>query len=129
MPSVLNLDVMLAKRKMRSRDLAPLVGIPEQNISLLKSGQAAPRSAAPSLGAKPLAAGAGQHHAGIGRHLAVPAKNHQPTQQHEPASYGIDSALGEPAMIGTCFLHEHWRCGGNQKADDQRRCHEIEQVV
>jgi putative transcriptional regulator len=39
MPIVVNLDVMLAKRKMRSRDLAPLVGITEQNISLLKSGK------------------------------------------------------------------------------------------
>ena len=39
MPIVVNLDVMLAKRKMRSRELAELVGIPEQNISLLKSGK------------------------------------------------------------------------------------------
>ncbi|NMM28967.1 MAG: helix-turn-helix transcriptional regulator [Glaciimonas sp.] len=39
MPIVVNLDVMLAKRKMRSRDLAHLVGITEQNISLLKSGK------------------------------------------------------------------------------------------
>jgi putative transcriptional regulator len=39
MPIVVNLDVMLAKRKMRSRDLAQLVGITEQNISLLKSGK------------------------------------------------------------------------------------------
>lgn len=39
MPIVVHLDVMLAKRKMRSRDLAPLVGITEQNISLLKSGK------------------------------------------------------------------------------------------
>lgn len=39
MPIVVQLDVMLAKRKMRSRDLAPLVGITEQNISLLKSGK------------------------------------------------------------------------------------------
>lgn len=39
MPIVVNLDVMLAKRKMRSRDLAPLVGITEQNISLFKSGK------------------------------------------------------------------------------------------
>ena len=30
---------MLAKRKMRSRDLVPLVGITEQNISLLRSGK------------------------------------------------------------------------------------------
>lgn len=39
MPIVVNLDVMLAKRKMRSKDLAALVGITEQNISLLKSGK------------------------------------------------------------------------------------------
>lgn len=30
---------MLAKRKMRSRELAERVGITEQNISLLKSGK------------------------------------------------------------------------------------------
>jgi len=39
MPIVVNLDVMLAKRKMRSRELAEHVGITEQNISLLKSGK------------------------------------------------------------------------------------------
>jgi putative transcriptional regulator len=39
MPIVVKLDVMLAKRKMRSRDLAPLVDITEQNLSLLKSGK------------------------------------------------------------------------------------------
>ena len=39
MPIVVNLDVMLARRKMRSRDLAAAVGITEQNISLLKSGK------------------------------------------------------------------------------------------
>lgn len=33
------LDVMLAQRKMKSRDLARIVGITEQNISLLKSGK------------------------------------------------------------------------------------------
>lgn len=36
---VVHLDVMLAKRKMRSRELAERVGITEQNISLLKSGK------------------------------------------------------------------------------------------
>ena len=36
---IVNLDVMLAKRKMRSRELAEIVGITEQNISLLKSGK------------------------------------------------------------------------------------------
>jgi len=39
MPIVVTLDIMLAKRKMRSRELAQLVGITEQNISLLKSGK------------------------------------------------------------------------------------------
>ncbi|MCQ2005489.1 helix-turn-helix domain-containing protein [Rhizobium sp. NRK18] len=39
MPIVVNLDVMLAKRKMRSKELAEQVGITEQNISLLKSGK------------------------------------------------------------------------------------------
>ncbi len=39
MPIVVNLDLMLAKRKMRSRELAERVGITEQNISLLKSGK------------------------------------------------------------------------------------------
>lgn len=36
---VVRLDVMLARRKMRSRELAERVGITEQNISLLKSGK------------------------------------------------------------------------------------------
>jgi putative transcriptional regulator len=39
MPIVVNLDVMLARRKMRSRDLAAQIGITEQNVSLLKSGK------------------------------------------------------------------------------------------
>jgi len=39
MTIVVNLDVMLAKRKMRSRDLAARIGIAEQNVSLLKSGK------------------------------------------------------------------------------------------
>jgi putative transcriptional regulator len=39
MPIVVNLDVMLAKRKMRSRELAELIGITEQNVSVLKSGK------------------------------------------------------------------------------------------
>ncbi|MEO0914366.1 MAG: helix-turn-helix transcriptional regulator [Pseudomonadota bacterium] len=38
MPIIVTLDVMLARRKMKSRDLARAVGITEQNISLLKSG-------------------------------------------------------------------------------------------
>lgn len=39
MAILVNLDVMLARRKMRSRELAEKVGITEQNISLLKSGK------------------------------------------------------------------------------------------
>ena len=39
MAIVVNLDVMLAKRKMRSKDLAECIGITEQNVSLLKSGK------------------------------------------------------------------------------------------
>jgi putative transcriptional regulator len=39
MAIIVNLDVMLAKRKMRSRVLAELIGITEQNLSLLKSGK------------------------------------------------------------------------------------------
>lgn len=39
MAIIVNLDVMLARRKMRSRELAERVGITEQNISLLKSGK------------------------------------------------------------------------------------------
>ena len=39
MTIVVHLDVMLARRKMRSRELAERVGITEQNISLLKSGK------------------------------------------------------------------------------------------
>jgi putative transcriptional regulator len=36
---IVRLDVMLARRKMRSRDLAERIGISEQNVSLLKSGK------------------------------------------------------------------------------------------
>lgn len=39
MAIVVNLDVMLAKRKMRSKELAGRIGITEQNVSLLKSGK------------------------------------------------------------------------------------------
>ena len=39
MQIIVRLDVMLARRKMKSRDLAAAVGITEQNISLLKSGK------------------------------------------------------------------------------------------
>ena len=39
MPIVVNLDVMLARRKVKSKDLAKGVGITEANLSLLKSGK------------------------------------------------------------------------------------------
>ncbi|MGL4635161.1 MAG: helix-turn-helix domain-containing protein [Beijerinckiaceae bacterium] len=39
MPIVVHLDVMLAKRKMRSKELAELIDLTEQNVSLLKSGK------------------------------------------------------------------------------------------
>ncbi len=39
MPITVTLDVMLAKRKMRSKDLAARIGITEANLSLLKSGK------------------------------------------------------------------------------------------
>jgi len=37
---IINLDVMLAKRKMKSNELAALIGITEQNLSVLKTGKA-----------------------------------------------------------------------------------------
>jgi putative transcriptional regulator len=36
---VVNLDVVLATRKMRSKELAERIGITEANLSLLKSGK------------------------------------------------------------------------------------------
>lgn len=39
MEIVVRLDVMLAMRKMKSRELAERIGITEQNLSLLKSGK------------------------------------------------------------------------------------------
>lgn len=40
MAIVVRLDVMLARRKMTSRDLAARIGIAEQNLSTLRSGRA-----------------------------------------------------------------------------------------
>jgi len=40
MEIIVNLDVMLAKRKMKLQDLAELVGITPQNLSILKTGRA-----------------------------------------------------------------------------------------
>jgi len=39
MPIIVRLDVMLAMRKVRSKDLAAEIGITEANLSLLKSGK------------------------------------------------------------------------------------------
>lgn len=36
----INLDVMLARRKLKSNDLAAAVGITPQNLSILKTGKA-----------------------------------------------------------------------------------------
>jgi putative transcriptional regulator len=40
MPIVVNLDVVLARRKMKGTELALRVGITPQNLSVLKSGRA-----------------------------------------------------------------------------------------
>ena len=37
---IINVDVMLAKRKMRSKELAEAIGITEQNLSILKNSKA-----------------------------------------------------------------------------------------
>jgi putative transcriptional regulator len=39
MPIMIHLDVMLARRKVKSKDLAAYIGISEQNLSLLKSAK------------------------------------------------------------------------------------------
>ncbi len=39
MAIVVTLDVLLAQRKVRSRELAALIGIAEVNLSLLKTGR------------------------------------------------------------------------------------------
>lgn len=39
MAIVVHLDLMLARRKMRSRELAERIGLTEANVSLLKSGK------------------------------------------------------------------------------------------
>tara|TARA_R110001592_G_scaffold131477_1_gene345393 strand:- start:169652 stop:169861 length:210 start_codon:yes stop_codon:yes gene_type:complete len=40
MAIIINLDVMLAKKKMKSKELAEIVGITTANISILRSGKA-----------------------------------------------------------------------------------------
>ena len=39
MSIIINLDVMLARRKVKSKDLAQAIGITEQNLSLIKTGK------------------------------------------------------------------------------------------
>ena len=40
MPIIVNLDVMLARRKMRLNSLSEAVGVTPQNLSVLKTGKA-----------------------------------------------------------------------------------------
>lgn len=40
MPIIINLDVMLARRKMQSKELAEQIGITLANLSILKTGKA-----------------------------------------------------------------------------------------
>jgi len=40
MPIIINVDVQLAKRKMRSNELAKIIGITPANLSILKTGKA-----------------------------------------------------------------------------------------
>jgi len=40
MPIIVNLDIMLAKRKCRLKELAQAIGITEANLSILKTGKA-----------------------------------------------------------------------------------------
>ena len=40
MPIVIKIDVMLAKRKIKSKDLAEEIGITPANLSILKNGKA-----------------------------------------------------------------------------------------
>lgn len=39
MPIIVELDIMLARRKMRSKELAQRIGLTEQQVSQLKSGK------------------------------------------------------------------------------------------
>lgn len=39
MTIIVNLDVVMAKNKIKSKDLAARIGISEQNLSLLKTGK------------------------------------------------------------------------------------------
>ncbi len=39
MPIIINLDIIMAKRKVRGKELASQIGITEQNLSLLRNGK------------------------------------------------------------------------------------------
>ena len=40
MPIVVNLDIMMAKRRMSSGELASMIGLSQANLSILKTGKA-----------------------------------------------------------------------------------------
>ena len=40
MPIIVNLDIILTKRNMKSKELAEIIDITEANLSILKSGKA-----------------------------------------------------------------------------------------
>ncbi|MGL5889922.1 MAG: helix-turn-helix domain-containing protein [Bacteroidia bacterium] len=40
MPIIVNVDVMLARRKMQSKELAEILGVTPANLSILKTGKA-----------------------------------------------------------------------------------------
>lgn len=40
MPIIINLDIVLAARNMKSKELAAIIGITTANLSILKSGKA-----------------------------------------------------------------------------------------
>ncbi len=40
MPIIVNLDLLLAKKKKRSKEIADAIGLTEQNLSILKTGKA-----------------------------------------------------------------------------------------
>jgi len=40
MPIIVNLDVMMAKRRMSSGELASIIGLSQANLSILKTGKA-----------------------------------------------------------------------------------------
>lgn len=40
MPIIINVDIMLAQRKMQSQELAEKIGITQANLSILKTGKA-----------------------------------------------------------------------------------------